>query len=180
VATSAITLFHTNDGGMNWLPNNPPAGAGNCGGFGFVKAILRDASNGRFLDLYYGSKCWLWRLKAPVVNNVADFSGEWLRSEIDHPDTRDLAILNNVPFLLATDGGLHRTADQGVHWTWVGGGRLGGFNAQQFYDVTGQYIEDTWTKDLYAGTQDNDVWAFNMWGNVYFNYGAEGFNVELE
>ena len=175
-------LFVTENGGANWTQiTSAPVGGPPCGGISFLKVRSRTTiPNRQVLDLYFGNRCWLHRLAAPVFGNTANHGGTWQRSEIEHADTRDLAFANNEPVLLGTDGGLHNTPDGGVHWPFVGGGRLGGFNALQVTEVDAQLIRDSWTTDLYFGTQDNNVWASNIWGNIYALFGAEGFFIEAE
>jgi len=179
VVNGATDLFRTEDGGNIWtvIPSAPPGGGG-CGGISFIKAVNRFVSNRRFIDLYYGNRCWLHRLAAPVSGTTANYTGTWQRSEIDHADTRDLAFVNEVPELLGTDGGLHKTLDRGVHWNYAGGGREGGFNALQVTEVKGQLVGIN--QDLYIGTQDNNLWALNIWANVWNHYGAEGFYIDAE
>ncbi len=182
VVNAATQLFVTADGGANWTQiASAPAGGGACGGISFIKVRDRTTiANNRFLDLYFGNRCWLHRLVAPVIGNTATHNGTWQSSTIDHADTRDLGFANNEPVLLGTDGGLHNTADSGGTWKFVGGGRLGGFNALQITEVDAQLIRDSWTTDLYFGTQDNNLWASNIWGNMYALYGAEGFFIDAE
>ncbi|HEV7241848.1 MAG TPA: hypothetical protein VGQ36_21635 [Thermoanaerobaculia bacterium] len=180
VVNGATELFRTENGGQIWtLIPAAPAGGGSCGGISFAKAVSRNFGPIRFLEVYAGNRCHLHRLLAPVNGTTADFSGTWQQADLDHMDTRDLAFIGNEPVLLATDGGLHNTADRGSTWRFVGGGR-DGYNALQITEVKGQLITKTLTTDLYFGTQDNNLWAINVWGNVWDSHGAEGFFIEAE
>jgi photosystem II stability/assembly factor-like uncharacterized protein len=180
-ATSA--LFRTEDGGVTWTPiaSAPPRGDRPCGGISFVRTIQRTTLFTRVLFLYVGNRCDLHQLAAPVnlAGTSANYSGTWHAAWLDHGDTRDLAFAGNQPFLLGTDGGLHNTADGGSTWHFTGGGR-DGYNALQVTEVKGQSVGSTFTTDLYFGTQDNNLWSSNIWGNIYNLYGAEGFFIEAE
>ena len=45
--------------------------------------------------------------------------GDWRQLKSDHSDPADLAFTpgNTEPLMLATDGGVHLTKDQGKQWT---------------------------------------------------------------
>jgi len=74
---------------------------------------------------------------------------------------------HRTPILLATDGGVHRTADQGASWTLTGGG-FDGFDALQISEVTGQSVSGSSPHlDLYYGTQDNDIKASSDGGHSW-------------
>lgn len=184
VVNSATALFHTEDGGRTWtqIPAAPSTVGSGCGGISFIKTVQRTIGFSRFLFLFFGNRCWLHRLVAPVnaAGTSANFSGTWMRSEIDHADTRDLAFIGTQPHLLGTDGGLHNTSDGGVNWHFVGGGN-DGFNALQLTEVKGQAVGTTFpVTDLYYGTQDNNLWASTLEGVIHALYGAEGFYIEAE
>ncbi len=180
---ASTALFHTEDGGRTWtqIPAAPSTAGSLCGGMTFIKTVQRTVGSNRFLFLYLGNRCWLHRLTAQVnaAGTSANHSGTWQRSEIDHPDTRDLAFIGTQPYLLGTDGGLHNTNDSGVHWNFVGGGSAG-YNALQLTEVKGQAVGPNATTDLYFGTQDNNLWASTIWGAIHALYGSEGFYIEAE
>lgn len=182
VVNENTQLFRSEDAGASWTQiASAPPGGGACGGISFIKTILFTTAFNRTLILFFGNRCWLNRLSAPagLTGTTANYSGTWQSALIDHADTRDIAFINNAPFLLATDGGLHKTSNGGSAWTFVGGGR-DGFNALQVTEIKGQYIQSGWSNDIYFGTQDNNLWAANMWGNIWNLYGAEGFFIEME
>ncbi len=194
VVNSGTQLFYTHDGGNNWTQiNSAPSGGGGCGGISFIKAVPRSyldetltLRNG--LELYYGNRCDLFLLKAPFHPLTGDpiYSGQWQRADIDHGDTRDVAfhsptLINQpLPLLLGTDGGLHKTADFGATWRYVGGGR-DGYNALQITEIKGQFISDIGRHDLYFGTQDNDVRASGDNGVTWpGQLCCEGFFIEAQ
>lgn len=156
-------LYETEDRGTHWTQivsaprENPP-----CAGTPFIKTALKNKNAAQFLYLYYGNSCGLHRLIAPAFGGAADFSGAWEMLAVEHY-TRDLALFQTAPVLLATNGGLHNTADLGLHWTYVGGGSAG-YNALQVTGITGQFVGKS-AIDLYFGTQDNGVRAVDFMGN---------------
>jgi photosystem II stability/assembly factor-like uncharacterized protein len=177
---AALALSTSSDGGASWRPlPGPPAGASGCGGVAFVRAtfqfvwdpFLRPAAM-----LYVGNRCTLFRRID---------SGPWVRADIDHLDTRDLALVAGLPAYLATDGGFHRRqpAPPGLPTPDVfrvaGGGRRG-LNALQLYEVTGQNIASPRRHDLYIGTQDNQLRSSADGGRTWpHGTGPEGFFIEL-
>ena len=178
VVNDNTELYYTEDGGDHWtkIASAPGGGAG-AGGIAFVKAIGKGAG----VDLYFGNRYELWKLSCPAITGTKklDYGGSWVKLKIDHVDTRDLAFDSaGQPLLLATDGGLHNTADGGLNWKLVGGGPKG-FNALQITEVKGQWITDIGRHDLYFGTQDNNLYASGddgkTWGNPIC---CEGFFIE--
>lgn len=182
VVTAASRLFRTENGGMNWteIPS-APRGGDLCGGIAFIKADTRTSIFGQqFLDLYLGNRCWMYRLPALISGGTVNFGGSWDPVTMDHADPRDLAFIDGEPALLGSDGGLHKTPDRGATWKFTGGGRAGGYNALQLTEVKGQFIQDTLSSDVYVGTQDNNLWALNVWANVWNKHEFEGFFLEME
>lgn len=185
VVTSDRHVHWTEDGGDHWTWMSAAA-AGNdlAGGIGFVKAVRAPASPGyrrADLDLYFGNKYQLQRLRCPMVPGTDrhDYSGAWQVLAIDHVDTRDLAFDSRErPLLLATDGGVHTTPDDGSHWELVGGGS-GRFTALQIYEARGQWVDDVPRYDLYFGTQDNRFWCSGDEGSTWDAEGAEGAGIDL-
>lgn len=184
-------LFYTEDGGNSWTWITPtPVASFGCGGIPFVKAIGRiqrhiPPPSTRSIDLYVGNRCRVSRLSAPEIPGTGkfDYSGAWTTSAIDHLDTRDLAFTRGKipqPLLLATDGGLHKTTNGGLNWTFTGGG-IHGYNALQINEVRGQWITSAPGAsvpryDLYFGTQDNGwstssnlgAWSIHTSGDVFY------------
>ncbi len=110
------------------------------------------------LDVYYGDGVNLWRQAVTTVlpgGNV----GDWRKLKSDHADPADLAFTPGFtePLMLATDGGVHLTKDQGKQWTLTGS-NVGGFVALQVTEMTGRQVGGSSPHlDLYYGTQDNDI-----------------------
>ena len=183
VVDDTSALFRTEDGGVTWtrIEQAPGRTDNRCGGIAFIKAMQRFAASVRVLSLYYGNRCWLYRLDAPVnaAGNSAIYNGPWQAAQIDHSDTRDLAFIGTHPFLLGTDGGLHTTGNDGDSWNFVGGSR-DGYSALQVTEVKGQAVGSPPTTDIYFGTQDNNLWSTTVWNTVHRFEEAEGFYIEAE
>jgi photosystem II stability/assembly factor-like uncharacterized protein len=192
VVNWAKQLFFTEDAGDHWTRiMSAPGGSWGCGGISFVKAIGRTRFRAfpplllRFVDLYVGNRCGLSILTAPQIagTNNYDYTGAWTATVLDHSDTRDLAFTNakvRIPLLLGTDGGLHKTANGGINWTFTGGGH-NGYNALQITEVKGQWITALARYDLYFGTQDNNLLASGNLGSTWINpVCCEGFFIESQ
>ena len=191
VVNGNTELFVTENSGNTWFRiMGAPTGGGGCGGIAFIKPIgfsierLPPGSEPfRSLRLWFGNRCGLSTLNATPVPATPRFTygGAWTNRNMDHGDTRDLAFDRfRAPLLLGTDGGLHNTADFGMNWTFVGGGR-NGFNALQITEVKGQWITDISRHDLYFGTQDNSLFASGDNGATWINpVCCEGFFIERE
>lgn len=191
VVNSATQLWFTEDAGDNWTRiMSAPAGGGGCGGISFVKTTgrtifaLPPAKLTREVTLYAGNRCYVNRLIAPQIagTNNFNYGGTWTFLNLDHMDTRDLAFTTGkvrAPLLLATDGGLHKTVNGGLNWTFTGGG-VNGYNALQITEVKGQWISSLSRYDLYYGTQDNDLRASGDMGASWINpFCCEGFFIEM-
>ncbi len=180
-------LFVTEDAGITWRPiGTAPTGGGSCGGIGFIKAIRTGTITATSLRLFFGNRCFLYRLAPARISGTTrfDYSGSWISLALDHADTRDLAFKRTKtfvrPLLLGTDGGLHRTADGGTTWTLAGGG-VNGYNALQITEVKGQWIDDIRRYDLYFGTQDNNNLSSIDVGVTWPNsLCCEGFFFEMQ
>jgi len=120
------------------------------------------------LDVYYGDGTRLWRQAVTVV--VPAGSNSWFEPDhLDHSDPADLAFTPGFsqPLMLATDGGVHLTKDNGKNWTLTGS-NYGGFTALQIGEVTGRAVEGSKPHlDLYYGTQDNDIKASDDGGATW-------------
>jgi len=166
-----IALVRSTDFGTNWEilfkdinMNRPP----------IVRTANALSGDSAQYDVYYANG------SMALVRATADGSGSslssWTYLNLDHADVGDVAFGNDhkTPILLATDGGLHKTTDNGQNWTFAGGGSAG-YNALQIAEVTGQIHNDGLSADLYFGTQDNGFWASPDEGASWpVPYGSEG------
>lgn len=166
--------FLSTDGGHNW--NNITINA-SCNRPSFIKTSASVSGNANQFDFYYGNGSSLYR-KTITDGNPPDLTGAWQSLSVDHADPSDIAFdnTNRNPILLASDGGVHKTTDNGAHWTLAGGGEKG-LNALQITEVNGQVVEiPNQHVDLYFGTQDNDLWASSDKGVTWLNpVCCEGF-----
>ena len=137
---------------------------GRIGRPGFVRTALAASGDPGQFDMYVGDGVSV--VKGTFASTAdGPRSISWSLPIVDHADPADIAFdsAGRLPILLATDGGLHETADNGASWTLAGAFR-GGYNALQITEVMGQLIGVTGTAtpphlDLYYGTQDNYVVA---------------------
>ncbi len=157
-------LFASSDGGATWTQAIAPS-SNNREAFVRVARALSD-DDSKF-DIYFGDGTNLNR-QTLSFNSPAGFS-TWTQLASDHTDPSDIAfeLDRHAPVLLATDGGVHVTTDQGAHWTLTGG-NYGGFVALQISEITGQSVGgDHPHLDLYYGTQDNDLKASDDGGQTW-------------
>lgn len=189
---SGLNPWTSSDAGRTWtrLGRSGILDRDACGGFAFIRVAPRDRRSRPWwwpfpeepgLDLYLGNQCFVFRSHAtrPFWTGFRPFyTGRWARLAIDHDDTRDLALFDGGrPAFLATDGGLHRTEDDGASWTLTGSGAAG-LNALQLYEVKGQHIESPRRYDLYIGTQDNSLWSSADGGRTWPGVeNWEGFSI---
>jgi photosystem II stability/assembly factor-like uncharacterized protein len=171
-------LYFSSDAGATWTlsttgdGNRPP----------FVRTARSVSGRAGEFDVYFGTGVRLLRgsyADGPTPQVVAS----WTQVGVDHADPADVGIGadGSTPLLLATDGGVHRTADKGANWTITGGG-TGGYNALQITEVTGQLVGGASPHtDLYFGTQDNLVWASADGGASWpWKRCCEGFYLRTE
>lgn len=155
-ASGGQKLWLSSDGGAGWTQVPAPSINTREAFVRVARALSGD--QGKF-DIYYGDGAKLHR-QTFSFDNLSG-SGGWTDLKSDHDDPSDIALDLDLtaPVLLATDGGVHRTADQGATWTLTGGG-YGGFDALQIAEVTGQVFSGPpQHQNLYYGTQDNDIKA---------------------
>jgi photosystem II stability/assembly factor-like uncharacterized protein len=125
----------------------------------FVRAGRALDGDPTHFDVYYGDGFSIFRQTVSVTNpggNLADWVAP---THMDHRDPADIAFTPDLtePLMLATDGGVHLTSDQGKNWKLTGS-NYGGFVALQIGEVTGRQVEgSTPHLDLYYSTQDNDI-----------------------
>ncbi|HEY0972141.1 MAG TPA: hypothetical protein VGE02_14330 [Gemmatimonadales bacterium] len=155
-------LWVSTTSGGAWRPmfthcDTLPNGCGNREPFVRVGRALDDDPT--HLDVYYGDGFTIWRQTV----TVADPGGSVLKwsqpTRMDHRDPADLAFTPGFtePLMLATDGGVHLTKDDGNTWTLTAS-NVGGFVALQIGEMTGRQVGGSAPHlDLYYGTQDNDI-----------------------
>lgn len=169
-----IALYLTKDFGDHWDLvdklngwNRPP--------FVVLSSVALSGSGAKY-DLYWGNGgCKLQRRE---VRHGPTFGfGPWATLTVDHCDASDLAIGKNgkTPILLISDGGIHKTSNNGANWTMIAAGQKG-YRALQITEVTGQKTTDDGKTDLYFATQDNDNWGSPDYGFTWPNKKCcEGF-----
>ena len=149
-------LFFSTDSGATWTEISTPPGAFREP---FVRVARSLAGDDTKFELYYGNGFKFNRQTFSSAGPTG--TGTWVKLNEDHDDPSDVAfdLDRRIPILLATDGGVHVTTDQGANWKQTGGG-YGGFDALQISEVTGQFFPGPPAQQhLYYGTQDNDLKA---------------------
>jgi len=158
-------IFGTSDGGETWERIRQPDSVENREAF--VRISKSPDGNVNAFDAYMGDGQNLYRHKFRLSFSR---SPVWTKTSIDHLDPSDVAFDATEfkkPLLLASDGGVHRTTDNGLHWKLTGGG-FGGFTALQINEITGQTVTGTKPHlDLYYSTQDNDIKASSNGGQTW-------------
>jgi len=155
-ASGGQKLWLSADGGASWTQVPAPSVNNREA---FVRAGRSLSGDDRKFEVYFGDGAGLHRQTFSIPGPTG--SGLWTDLQSDHPDPSDIAfdLDRRVPILLATDGGVHRTSNQGATWKLTGGG-YGGFVALQIAEVTGQVFPGPPPhQDLYYGTQDNNLKA---------------------
>lgn len=170
-------LYRSTNNGASWsavldepVLNRPP----------FVRvAEPLSGGTGRY-DVYYADGGCSFR-RATVTHGTTPTFSTWQSLSVDHCDHADVAFSNDgaTPLLLASDGGLHKTADNGLTWRYTGGVR-GGYNALQITEVIGQEHQLGGLADLYFGTQDNGIWGSPDFGRTWpGSVCCEGFFLDV-
>jgi hypothetical protein len=153
-ASGGQKLWLSTDSGANWSQVPAPS-INNREAFVRVgRSLTGDDSK---FEVYYGDGAKLHRQTFSFPGPTG--TGTWNPTTLDHLDPSDIAfdLDRRVPILLATDGGVHLTTDQGTTWTLTGG-NYGGFVALQISEMAGQSVTGGSPHlDLYYGTQDNDI-----------------------
>ena len=134
----------------------------------FVRVGRGLDGNATHLDVYYGDGFTLWRQAVTV--GVPGGSNAWFEPDhMEHRDPADLAFTPGFtqPLMLASDGGVHLTKDNGKNWALTGS-NFGGFTALQIGEVTGRQVGGSKPHlDLYYSTQDNDIKASDDGGATW-------------
>ncbi len=150
-----VALYRSTDNGASWSSIFDYAGANRPP---FVRTAQALSGDSEAYDIYFSNGACALQRGAAFGSGSAISS--WILLGMDHCDPADIGFSTDhkTPILLATDGGLHNTANNGLNWSFVGGGKAG-YNALQITEVTGQLHSDGLSSDLYFGTQDNAIWA---------------------
>jgi photosystem II stability/assembly factor-like uncharacterized protein len=158
-------LLVSTDSGANWSEVSVP-NRDHDSREAFVR-VARSLSNDESkFDIYFGDGFQLFRQTVSFSNPAG--TGSWTELKPDHSDPSDIAfgLEQREPLLLATDGGVHLTNDQGASWTLSGVGS--GFNALQITEVIGQSVTGSSPHlDLYYATQDNGIRASPDGGSTW-------------
>src|SRR5262245_29654325 len=125
VAASDYTLlgmYRTSDGGITWspLPNTPgylgPPGKGQ--GY-YDNTVVVDPTDA---NICYAGGVYPYSSNSPAVARTLDGGATWtdVTGGVDgrhvHPDTQLLTFGPDRTLWVANDGGVWKTADQGLHW----------------------------------------------------------------
>ena len=149
-------VYFTTDGGANWVKMaTPPHGGGREKHIGIGRGLDGDPTH---FDIYFGDGFTIWR--EALTTAVPGGSNQWKQPQaMDHRDPADIAFTPGYekPYMLATDGGVHLTPDNGKTWKLTGS-NYGGFTALQIGEMTGRAVGGSKPHlDLYYATQDNDI-----------------------
>ncbi len=153
-ASAGQQLWMSSNGGAAWTQVSAPSVNNREA---FVRIARNVSGDDSKFDVYYGDGQDLHR---QTFSLSALTGGGWTDLHTDHSDPSDIAfdLEHRTPILLATDGGVHLSTDQGSDWTLTGGG-YGGFDALQLSEVDGQAVTGSAPHlDLYFATQDNYIW----------------------
>jgi photosystem II stability/assembly factor-like uncharacterized protein len=185
---SASVVFHASggdekiwastDGGASWTAVPAPSVNNREA---FVRISRARSGDETKFDVYIGDGQNFHRQTfslSPLSGN-----GSWTKIDTDHVDPSDVAfdLEFRLPILHASDGGVHRTTNQGAKWTLTGAG-YDGFNALQVAEITGQQVTGAAPHlDLYFATQDNYIRASPDGGQTWpKTSGGEGRHLRTD
>lgn len=164
-------VYKSTDAGATWIAKNSLdlETLGTCyGGFGWYFGKIHINPNDDNMIYTYGVDKFIsydggdnWNLFAPA----------WWTYEV-HADGHDLEFIDNQKMILATDGGLYKTIDNGITWT-----DIDNMPTTQFYRVT---TMPTSTQTFYGGAQDNGTIGGNKSSPATWNrdFGGDGFKFQ--
>jgi len=164
-ASGGQKLHISTNGGATWTQIEAPSENNREA---FVRVARSLSGNDQKFEVYYGDGKHLHR----QTFSFGDFkgSGSWTELKTDHSDPSDMAfdLDRRIPIMLAGDGGVHVTTNNGTSWQLTGGG-TGGFTALQVSEVTGQLVTGGSKPhlDLYYATQDNGIHASADGGSTW-------------
>lgn len=160
------TIFESFDAGANWAPMDLiglDAGFQSNFAWYFGKIFINPY---RAHDLFTCGVS-LWRSKDAGVNWY-QATPDWWTYEV-HADKHDMAFISANTYLVATDGGLYKTTDDGQSWL-----KIENIPTNQAYRVA---YNPFFTDFYYCGLQDNgttagDKASINEWPRLF---GGDGF-----
>ncbi len=161
-------VYKSTDAGVTWIPKNSVdlETIGTCyGGYGWYFGKIHINPNDDNIIYTYGVDKFIsydggdnWNLFAP----------EWWTYEV-HADGHDLEFIDDQKMILATDGGLYKTIDNGITWT-----DIDNMPTTQFYHVT--HLPGSPEK-FYGGAQDNGTIGGTRFNSTTWSweFGGDGF-----
>ncbi len=161
-------VYQSLDGGSTWNVRNSTdlETIGTCyGGFGWYFGRIHVNPTNDDIVYTYGVDKFIsydggasWNLFAP----------DWSTYEV-HADGHDLAFIDSQNILIATDGGLFKTPDNGITWN-----DIDNIPSTQFYHVTPLPLTQ---ETFYGGAQDNGTIGGNRSNSSMWNwaFGGDGF-----
>lgn len=159
-------IYRTGDGGNSWslLPDEGlnPGFMSNFGWY-FGKIFINPFDPN---DIFVCGVT-LWR-SLDGGNSWFQTTPDWWLYQV-HADMHDMAFINANTCLLATDGGLYKSSDNGFNWE-----KIENIPTSQFYRVAYNPFAPDW---YYGGMQDNgtsggNAGFINDWPRLY---GGDGF-----
>lgn len=155
-ASGGQMLWVSSDNGATWTQVPAPSAANREA---FVRVALPRSGDDQHFDVWYGDGFALQHQMFSFSALTGDSS--WDHPQVDHRDPSDIGfdLEQRIPTLLATDGGVHVTADSGSNWKLIGSA-YGGYIALQINEITGQAVTGSSPHtDLYFSTHDDDLKA---------------------
>lgn len=163
-------IYKSSDAGNSWSPLTiSPDVENSMGGFGWYFGEIH-------VNPYNSS-----HLMVPGVEMFHSLDGgstwsqnvpDWWTYEV-HADKHDVLFLDNDSYIIATDGGLYRTDDNGISWT-----DIENIPVTQFYHID---VDPSGSGIYGGGAQDNGCMSgnelsLNNWSRLY---GGDGFRMKF-
>jgi photosystem II stability/assembly factor-like uncharacterized protein len=158
-------IYKSDDYGGNWTPVDiTDIGGGSMGGFGWYFGRIE-------VNPTDDNELFVCAVDMYKTNNGGNsWSSAWSTSS-PHADKHDILWINGQDWMMATDGGLYRSNDDGVSWN-----DIEDIPNNQFYRIT--YNPHN-TGEYAGGVQDNgtnvgNAANLNSWNKIF---GADGFTI---
>ncbi|HLP12427.1 MAG TPA: T9SS type A sorting domain-containing protein [Flavobacteriales bacterium] len=161
-------VYKSTDAGATWVAKNSIdlETVGSCsGGFAwYFGKIHVNPSNDNIVYVYGVDKF----ISYDGGDSWSLFAPEWWTYEV-HADGHDLAFIDDQNMIMATDGGLYKTTDNG--FTWLD---IDNMPSTQFYHVT--HLPNS-AETFYGGAQDNGTIGGSKYNSPTWNwaFGGDGF-----